>query len=199
MVNEAKAGLRADTSALVEPRRRGQPLKRAWRIIRTNPLGAFGGALILVLLIVGVFAPLIAPFEPGENHFEYLLSPPNAEHWFGTDELGRDTLSRTIWGTRASMQASVMATAIAMAVAVPLGLVAGYYRGWIDSVIMRLADTLLAFPFLILAVGLAAIMGPSLTNAAIAIAVGQIPQLVTRHCSSPENRAASASPSGSAS
>ena len=94
--------------------------------------------------------------------FNALLAQPSCEHLLGTDELGRDELSRLIWGARASMQAGFLATVLAMVIAVPIGLVAGYYRGWVDAVIARVTDVLLAFPFLILAVGLAAILGPSL-------------------------------------
>ena len=158
------------------------PKRRSWRRLRRRflrrPSAVLGLVLATGFVLLAVFAPLIAPYGPGENHFEFLLSGPNDQHWFGTDELGRDTFSRTIWGTRASMQASVMATALAMLVAVPLGMMAGYFRGWLDSVIMRLTDTALAFPSIILAVGLAAIYGPSLTNASVAIAVGMAPQLV---------------------
>src|SRR5207244_9215813 len=96
----------------------------------------------------------------------------------GTDELGRDQLSRIIWGSRASIQAGVLSTTLAMVIAVPIGIVAGYYRGWIDPVIARLTDVLLAFPFLVLAVGLAAILGPSLTNATLALGIGAVPGLI---------------------
>ena len=104
--------------------------------------------------------------------------PPSTTNFLGTDELGRDVFSRLIWGSRASIMAGVLATLLAMAIAVPIGLIAGYYRGWIDPVIARLTDVLLAFPFLILAVGLAAILGPSLTNATIALGLGAAPGLI---------------------
>ena len=99
-------------------------------------------------------------------------------HLLGTDELGRDIFSRLVWGARASMQVGFLATLLAMVIAVPIGLVAGYYRGWVDAVIARCADVLLAFPFLILAIGLAAILGPSLKNATIALGVGRRPGLI---------------------
>ena len=111
--------------------------------------------------------------------FEAILTKPSFhDHLLGTDELGRDILSRIIWGARASIQAGVLATLLAIVIAVPIGLVAGYYRGWADLVISRITDVLLAFPFLILAVGLAAILGPSLLNATLAIGIGAVPGLV---------------------
>jgi peptide/nickel transport system permease protein len=120
----------------------------------------------------------VAPYSASETDFNALLSHPSAKHLLGTDELGRDIFSRVIWGARASIQAGVLATGLAMAIGVPIGMIAGYYRGWIDPVISRLTDVVLAFPFLILAVGLAAILGPSLLNATIALGVGAAPVLV---------------------
>ncbi|HVH30389.1 MAG TPA: ABC transporter permease [bacterium] len=136
---------------------------------------AFASSMILAAL----FAPVIAPYDPGSNDFEAVLAPPLSQgHVLGTDELGRDVLSRIVWGARASMQAGVLSTLLGLIVAVPIGLTAGYYRGWWESVAMRLADTLLAFPFLIIAVGLAAILGPSLVNATLAIGIVQVPKIV---------------------
>src|SRR2546422_4895758 len=124
---------------------------------RRNPRMIIGGTLIVFLLFIAVFAPIIAPFDPIQVRVADSLLPPGSPgHLLGTDDLGRDVLSRVIWGARASMQAGVFSTLLAVAVAVPVGLVAGYYRGWFDSVISRATDTLLAFPYLIVAVGLAA-------------------------------------------
>lgn len=132
------------------------------------------GLVVLAALLAGLL-PLQDPTAIGHN------APrlgPSAGHLLGTDELGRDQLSRIIWGSRASIQAGVLSTTLAMVIAVPIGIVAGYYRGWIDPVIARLTDVLLAFPFLVLAVGLAAILGPSLTNATIALGLGAVPVLI---------------------
>ena len=148
------------------------------RFLRQRPalLGLF---LASGVLLAAAGAPLLAPYAPGANDFDALLVPPLTRgHLLGTDELGRDILARVIWGARTSMQAGVFATLLAIAVALPIGLTAGYYRGWWDSVAMRLTDTLLAFPFLIIAVGLAAILGPSLGNATLAIGLVQIPKIV---------------------
>jgi peptide/nickel transport system permease protein len=157
------------------PSTRRRPLTR---FLRRGPAVA-GAACATLVVVTAILAPAIAPYDPGASDFDAALTPPlTPRHLLGTDELGRDALSRVIWGARASMQAGVLATALGFLVAVPVGLVAGYYRGRWDAVIMRLADTLLAFPFLIIAVGLAAILGPSLANASLAIGVVQIPKIV---------------------
>jgi peptide/nickel transport system permease protein len=133
----------------------------------------------LTFVLAAIFAPLVAPYSASATDFNATLAPPFSHgHLLGTDELGRDQLSRIIWGSRASIQAGVLSTTLAMVIAVPIGIVAGYYRGWIDPVIARLTDVLLAFPFLVLAVGLAAILGPSLTNATIALGLGAVPVLI---------------------
>jgi peptide/nickel transport system permease protein len=143
-----------------------------------RPLAVTSLAIALVFVLAALFAPVIAPYDPDATDFGALFAPPSSEHWLGTDELGRDVFSRIVFGARASMLAGVLATLLAMVVAVPLGLVSGYFRGWSDPVIMRLTDVLLAFPFLILAVGLAAILGPSLKNATLALGIAAIPGLV---------------------
>jgi peptide/nickel transport system permease protein len=165
------------TPIAINPRARRRRLLRK-RFLR-RPLAVVGLAVALAFILVAIFAPWIAPYSPSETDFNATLAPPFTEgHILGTDELGRDMLSRLIWGSRASIQAGVLAAALAMLIAVPIGIVAGYYRGWIDPVIARATDVLLAFPFLILAVGLAAILGPSLTNATIAIGLGAVPGLI---------------------
>jgi len=143
-----------------------------------RPLAVAGVVIALAFVAVAIFAPWVAPYSPNETDFEALLAKPSLDHLLGTDELGRDILSRIIWGARASIQAGVFATLLAIVIAVPIGLVAGYFRGWADLVISRLTDVLLAFPFLILAVGLAAILGPSLLNATLAIGIAAVPGLV---------------------
>jgi peptide/nickel transport system permease protein len=158
------------------------PAARRRRILRRRFLRrpAAVGSLVVVVAVVlaAVFARWIAPYSAEQTDFDALLAGPSREHLLGTDDLGRDTLSRIIYGARASMLAGFFATVLAMAVAVPIGLVGGYYRGRVDSVIARLTDVLLAFPFLILAVGLAAILGPSLLNATLALGIAAVPPLV---------------------
>jgi ABC-type dipeptide/oligopeptide/nickel transport system permease subunit len=167
-----------DTTALaINPRARRRRLLRT-RFMR-RPLAVAGLIVALGFVLMAIFAPWIAPYSPSATDFNATLAPPFTDgHILGTDELGRDVLSRIIWGSRASIQAGVLATLLAMLIAVPIGIISGYYRGWIDSVIARATDVLLAFPFLILAVGLAAILGPSLKNATIALGLGAVPGLI---------------------
>ena len=138
------------------------------------------GSLVVVAAVVfaAVFARWVAPYSPSETDFDAILTGPSRDHLLGTDDLGRDTFSRIVFGARASILAGFFATVLAMIVAVPFGLAAGYYRGKFDTVIARVTDVLLAFPFLILAVGLAAILGPSLLNATLALGIAAVPPLV---------------------
>lgn len=164
-----------EAQALSPRARRRRILSR--RFLR-RPAAVGSLVVVIVVVLAAVFAPLVAPYAPEETDFDAILAGPSREHLLGTDDLGRDTLSRVIWGARASIQAGFFATVLAMALAVPIGLVAGYYRGRTDSVIARLTDVLLAFPFLILAVGLAAILGPSLLNATLALGIAAVPGVV---------------------
>lgn len=160
------------------PSPRARRRRRLRRRFLRRPAAVFGLVMSVFFVLIAVFAPLIAPYSAAESDFGSLLAPPSTTYLFGTDELGRDLFSRVVFGARTSLVAGVLATVLAMVVAVPFGLVAGYYRGPIDTVIMRITDTLLSFPFLILAVGLAAILGPSLINAAIAIGLSAVPNLI---------------------
>jgi peptide/nickel transport system permease protein len=165
-----------DTLTLTSPRSRRRRILRK-RFFR-RPMAVAGLVVVAAFVVVAVFAPWIAPYKASATDFNAVLAHPSSKHVFGTDFLGRDELSRVIWGARASMQAGFFATVLAMLIAVPIGLVAGYYRGWVDTVIARLTDVLLAFPFLILAVGLAAILGASLLNATLALGIGAMPPLI---------------------
>ncbi len=148
------------------------------RRLMSRPPTAIGCIVALTIIVVAIAAPIVAPYPPAANDFDAILSPPTFAHPMGTDELGRDTLSRAIWGARASMLAGILATLLAVVVAVPIGLISGFYRGRIDGLTMRATDAMLAFPFLIVAVLLTAILGPSLQNAALAIGLVQIPKLI---------------------
>jgi peptide/nickel transport system permease protein len=155
--------------------RRRRRLRR--RFLR-RPLAVFGLVVATLAVLVALLSPWLAPFDPARQNFEAVLSPPSGAHLMGTDDLGRDVFSRVMFGARASIQAGVLSTVLALIVAVPLGLIAGYFRGWWDPIISRITDVLLSFPFLILAVGLAAILGPSLTNATLALGISQIPGII---------------------
>jgi peptide/nickel transport system permease protein len=141
---------------------------------------AIVGALILGLLIIfAVFAPLIAPYDPLAQDLEHVLEPESAQHLMGTDDLGRDMLSRIIFGARLSMLASIYAVAVAFLIGVPIGLLSGYHRGyWDELVVMRIVDAWQAFPFLILALALAATLGAGFGNAMIAIGIGFTPAFI---------------------
>jgi peptide/nickel transport system permease protein len=125
--------------------------------------------------VLALAAPLIAPFDPLATDWRLVRKLPSLQHLFGTDDLGRDVLSRVIWGARASLMAGLVSVSIALAVAVPLGLASGYFGGFIDGLLMRIIDAMLAIPFLVLAIALAAFLGPSLINAMIAIGIVQTP------------------------
>jgi peptide/nickel transport system permease protein len=137
-----------------------------------------GVVVVLLFAAAAMAAPWLAPHDPLATDWSKIRKPATWAHPFGTDDLGRDVLSRVVWGARISMQAGVLAVLLAMALGVPLGVVAGYHRGPLDQVIMRLTDAWLAFPFLILAIGLVTVMGPSLTNATLAIGLGAAPTFI---------------------
>jgi ABC-type dipeptide/oligopeptide/nickel transport system permease subunit len=134
-----------------------------------------GALVVLFFAGIALAAPWIATSDPVRTDWSQIRKAPTWTHPFGTDDLGRDTLSRVIWGTRISMQAGVLSILLAMAIGVPAGFVAGYYRGAFELLIMRLTDAWLSFPFLILAIGLVTILGPSLTNATLAIGLAATP------------------------
>jgi peptide/nickel transport system permease protein len=134
-----------------------------------------GGVLVVFFCAIALLAPLLPIPDPAATDWGAVRKGPSAAHWFGTDELGRDVLSRLIWGAQASLLAGVVSVAIALGLGVPLGIIAGYFGGWTDAIISRCTEALLAAPFLILAIALAAFLGPSLTNAMIAIGISATP------------------------
>lgn len=151
------------------------PARRAWRRLVKRKGAMLGLAVIALFGLLACFAPLIMPYDPIVTSWSLVRKAPSAQHWFGTDELGRDVLARVVYGARASLLAGVISVGIALAVGVPLGLLAGYRGGFIDALISRITDAMLACPFLILAIALAAFLGPSLSNAMIAIGVSATP------------------------
>ncbi len=154
------------------------PARRAWRRLKRRK-GAMVGLVVLCLFVLfAIFAPLVAPYDPAAQSWSAVRKAPTFAHWFGTDEVGRDVFARVIFGARASLLAGVISVTIALSVGVPLGLIAGYVGGWIDGLISRMTDAMLSCPFLILAIALAAFLGPSLGNAMIAIGVTTTPIFV---------------------
>jgi peptide/nickel transport system permease protein len=155
-----------------------RPAARAWRRLKKRKSAMLGLVVICVLILLAIFAPLIAPFDPAQQSWTAVRKAPSWAHWFGTDESGRDLLTRVIYGARASLLAGVVSVSIALTAGVPIGLLAGYRGGWIDALISRITDAMLACPNLILAIALAAFLGPSLTNAMIAIGITATPVFV---------------------
>jgi len=151
------------------------PGRRALRRLLQRK-GAVAGMIVIAgFILLALFAPWIAPYDPIATSWSLVRKPPSQLHWFGTDELGRDVLARVIYGARASLLAGLISVGIAFGVGVPLGLLSGYRGGFIDGLISRITDAMLACPFLILAIALAAFLGPSLSNAMIAIGITATP------------------------
>lgn len=140
------------------------------RFLRQRP--AIAALVFLVLVVLAaVFAPLVAPYDPDQNDIRNLLAGPSADHWLGTDHLGRDTLSRMLYGARVSLLAAVQAVGIALVLGVVPGLLAGFFGRWVDVVIMRATETIMTFPPLLLAIAIVAVRGPGLFNAMLAVGV----------------------------
>ena len=148
---------------------------RIWKKLRSNRSVLIGFGIIFFFVLLAVLAPVLPIPNPTKTDWSAVRKPPSVSHWLGTDDIGRDELARMIWGAQASLLAGVVSVMITIVVSVPVGLVAGYFGGWVDQVISRITDALLATPFLILAIALAAFLGPSLTNAMVAIGVSAMP------------------------
>jgi peptide/nickel transport system permease protein len=168
------ATLAADIPALRELTPRQRVLRRLMR-----RRGAMIGLCVVVFFVtIAILAPTVAPHDPLQTSWSDVRKAPTAAHIFGTDEIGRDVASRVIWGARASLLAGLVSVCISLSLGVPIGLLAGYVGGWVDALISRMTDAMLACPFLILAIALAAFLGPSLTNAMIAIGISATPVFV---------------------
>lgn len=154
------------------------PARRALRRLWRRKGAMVGLVFVLLFIVMAVFAPIFAPYDPVETSWSAVRTAPSQMYWFGTDEIGRDVLSRVIWGARASILAGLVSVTISMALGIPIGLIAAYVGGWTDAVISRFTDAMLAVPFLILAIALSAFLGPSLNNAMIAIGVSAMPVFI---------------------
>ncbi|MGI5282867.1 ABC transporter permease [Nonomuraea polychroma] len=152
-------------------------IDRLWRRFRRRPMAVAGLVLVAGFLLLALAGPLVTG-DPAAQDYLATLAPPSAAHPMGTDDLGRDAFARIAYGAQVSLQAGVLSTLLAMAVGIPIGLVAGFYRRWLDPVVMRLVDVTLAFPFLVFAVGLAAIIGPSLKGVVLALGFAQLPAVI---------------------
>jgi peptide/nickel transport system permease protein len=169
------SGAVATAGAIAAEAEPASPWRRALRRLLKRKGAVLGAIVVLIVVALAALAPLVAPYDPIATDWGAVRKGPSAAHWFGTDENGRDVLSRVIWGSRASLLAGVISVSIALAIGVPIGPVAGYVGGWLDSIISRITDAMLACPFLILAIALAAFLGPSLGNVMIAIGITATP------------------------
>ncbi|PZX16944.1 peptide/nickel transport system permease protein [Palleronia aestuarii] len=175
---QAADPMTVDAESLNDPVLDRKPENRVWKKFRAHRSAMFGGTLVAFFVAAAILAPVLPIPDPTATDWAAVRQAPSSVHPLGTDEIGRDVLSRLVWGARASLLAGVVSVLIAVAIGVPLGIAAGYFRGWIDAVISRCTEALLAAPFLILAIALAAFLGPSLTNAMIAIGISATPLFV---------------------
>lgn len=153
---------------------RNRSRSRWWRLLLRNPIGLVGTTIVALTILLAILAPVISPYDPANQDAERLLGP-SPDHYFGTDELGRDTFSRIIYGARVSLEVGIIAVAVSLVLGGTLGILAGFFGGFVDSVIMRFVDILFAFPGLILAIVIAGLLGPSSRNAMIAIGIVYAP------------------------
>jgi len=151
------------------------PWKDFWQRFARNKMALVSGVFVALLILAAVFAPLLAPYDPMISDWNYLSSPPSWAHWMGTDDLGRDVLSRILYGARISLYIGIFSVTLGMVVGIVLGLISGYYGGNLDMLIMRGADVLFAFPGMLLAIAVVAILGPGLNNVIVAVAVFSVP------------------------
>src|SRR5512140_278179 len=163
------------TVPIVAKRASDDRVASALYFLRRNPRMIVGGVIVLAWLFVAAFAPFIAPYDPIKVDVANSLLPPGLTHWLGTDDLGRDVLSRVMWGSRVSLSVGLISVSIGLLVGTSLGLAAGYIGGTFDLLVMRVIDALLAFPALILAIAITSALGPQIQNAMIAIGIVAIP------------------------
>jgi glutathione transport system permease protein len=159
----------------IEPTRIDSPISEFSRRFRRKRVALAAGLVIVLIVLAAVAAPLIAPYDPAAPDYEQVLSDPSALHWFGTDAYGRDILSRVIWGAQISLSVGLISVLVGGSVGIVLGLISGFFGGWTDSLIMRFCDVLFAFPGLLLAIGVVAVLGPGISNVIWATAVFSVP------------------------
>lgn len=173
MVQTASAP-RIETAQLPSPVPRSL-WQDAWTRLRRNHFAVGGGIVAILLALLAIAAPLVAPYDPIAQDYDHLLQGPSLQHFFGTDNFGRDIFSRIIYGGRISLSVGSLGTLLGLTIGIVIGLVAGYYGGWVDSLAMRLLDILLAFPGLLLAIAIVAVLGVGTQNVIIAIGIFSVP------------------------
>ena len=164
----------AEVQTAVKKQRRYSEMRRRISVFAGRPLPIIGLVIIVLLVLMAIFAPLIAPYPPNQMDIVHKLQQPSSEHWLGTDSLGRDTLSRVIFGSRSSLIIGISVMLISSAIGILLGLLAAYFGGWVNVIIMRLMDALMAFPMLLLALLVATLLGAGMLNVIIALGIGMI-------------------------
>jgi peptide/nickel transport system permease protein len=164
------------TPAIAAPPRRGRA-RRFLRWMMSDPRAVFSIGFLTLLIVVSLLAPVIAPYPPNEQNTQALLAPPSAVHWLGTDDLGRDVLSRLIWGAPNSLYASFLAVFIAVVLGLPVGILLGFIGGWFDEIVSRFVDALLSFPPIVLAIAVTGALGIGLTDAMLAVGIVFAPYL----------------------
>ncbi|WP_340584180.1 ABC transporter permease subunit [Brucella pseudintermedia] len=164
------------TTVLVDPAQKmRRPLAEFWRRFKKQKVALVAFVFIIALVLAAILAPVLAPYDPSTPDYNAVLQGPSAGHWAGTDAYGRDIFSRIIWGARISLAVGFLSVTLGALCGVTLGIVSGFYGGWVDSVIMRLCDLLLAFPGILLAIAVIAVLGPGITNVIYAVAIFSIP------------------------
>lgn len=156
-------------------RGRFRGLRDIWTRMKRNRLAMVGLVIIIILVITAIFADYIAPYDYAEQNLANQYQTPNAEHWFGTDELGRDIFSRVVYGSRVSLRVGFISVSISMTIGVAIGAITGYYGGKIDNILMRFIDIVQALPDILLAIAIMAALGPGLTNLMVAVGIAAIP------------------------
>lgn len=175
MPNAVAAGAPLGFQPVVTPSRPGRT-RRLVRLMRSQPLGTFGAVVLAIMILSAIFAPVIAPYDPTYGDVAALYQPPNSQYWLGTDGFGRDILSRLIHGARVSLVIGFGASVLGVVVGAAVGITSGYIGGWFDTIVQRVVDAMLAFPMLLLALAMAAVLGSSIQNVIIALAMPIVPR-----------------------
>ena len=162
-------------AAIAPTPRVAPPSRKAFRRFRRNGLAVFGAIVLFIFILLALLAPWVTQYSPSTVSYTDLTAPPSLEHWFGTDDLGRDVFSRVVYGARVSLGIGFFSVLIASTLGTTIGIISGYLGGWIDEIIMRIVDAMLALPFLVLAIVVSAVLGASLQNTILVISIVSLP------------------------